>query len=315
MDDKSLSISFPEKFNLSENIDNSLDAINSIRKITSQSKNHLKRIDLNPIREISTSASLLLTAEIDKWNNKVGNRLTPRTKEWSPSVRKHLIDLGFFELCNFNYDEFKESENNNTLEIVKFIKGSNKDVNKAKFLRQEIERIVRGRVKRPSLFQALSEAITNVTHHAYPTKSQLEKNWYMTASFCDESRNLKVAFYDQGIGIPSSLPKSNLWERAKHFLSKSKLYNDHPSLIEAAVEMGRSKEDKSYRGKGLQDLLEFIKQYGNGYLSILSQKGLYKFSSNNRNESSKKEKLNTPILGTLIIWCVKVPERGSKHEI
>ncbi|MGS0694910.1 hypothetical protein [Shewanella sp. 0m-4] len=305
------SINFPPNMNFSVDYYNSIKSINSIRKLVGFHGNRyqLKTVNLNNIVNISTSASLVLTAEIDKWNDKVGKRLVPQTENWNDNVKAQLSDLGFFELFNFEKCEFDAKPSK--LNIVKFIKGAPGDEQKAKLLREKIEEIVGNRVKRPPLFQALSEAITNVTHHAYPKESKSEKHWYMTASFCNDSRELKVAFYDQGIGIPASLPLSNLWERAKDYMSKLKLYNDHPSLIEAAVEMGRTKTDQENRGKGLQDLLEFIRQYGNGYMSILSQKGLYKFSCTDRNEHTKKESLKHPILGTLIIWSVKVPEKGG----
>ena len=49
-------------------------------------------------------------------------------------------------------------------------------------------------------------------------------------------------------------------------------------------------------------MLEFIRQRGNGYLSILSSKGLYKLTINNGKEIVKSEHFEYPICGTLIIW-------------
>jgi hypothetical protein len=315
--DKDCSINFPKMFNFSQNYDESARAIIAIRKILSlkNARYKLKSIKLDLINEISTSASLVLTAEIDKWNKAVGRKLIPETDKWQSNVKQHMTKLGFFELCRFNNTDYSDNQESAPLEIVKFLKGACKDVDKAKLLREKIEELVGSRIKRPPLFQALSEAITNVTHHAYPEKQKNNKFWYMTASFCSTKRELKVAFYDQGIGIPSSLPKSSLWERAKSFMNNHDLFNDHPSLIKAAVEMGRTKTDESNRGKGLQDLLDFIKQYGDGYMSILSQRGLYKFECKNRKSYIKKESLNYPIMGTLIIWSVIVPEKGGNSGL
>jgi hypothetical protein len=317
-DNNSCVIEFPKKLNFGSNYDESAKALIAIRKILSfkKSKYTLSSIELDAIEEISTSASLVLTAEIDKWNHAVGHRLIPETSRWNDKVLSHMTKLGFFELCSFENKDYSDNRGVSNLEIVKFIKGSHKDVDKAKELRKKIEEVVGKKIKRPVLFQALSEAITNVAHHAYPKNiMKKDKYWYMTASFCSDSRQLKVAFYDQGVGIPTRLPSSTLWERAKGFMSKHANYNDHPSLIEAAVEMGRSKTDEDNRGKGLQDLLDFIKQYGNGYLSILSQKGLYKFECIERKSKTKKEPLNFPILGTLIIWCVTIPETGGYNAL
>ncbi|MCL2912806.1 hypothetical protein L2725_03235 [Shewanella corallii] len=301
---------FPESLNLYDGFNQSIKPINSLRKILSFKRGgvRLRALDLNAIQDISTPASLVLTAEIDNWNTKNGRKLTPQTERWHPNVRGTLSELGFFEL--FNYQPCAPNSNG-LVKVVKFIKGKPGDEDKAKHLREQIEKIVGSRVKRPPLFQALSEAITNVTHHAYPKEIiKARKHWYMTASFCEQSRKLKVAFYDQGIGIPSSLPKSKFWESAKGYIAKMGLINDHPSLIAAAVEMGRTSTNSGNRGKGLQDLLEFIRQYGNGYLSIMSQRGHYRFSCIERQEKIQKNSLDFPIMGTLIIWSVTIPERG-----
>lgn len=70
------------------------------------------------------------------------------------------------------------------------------------------------------------------------------------------------------------------------------------------MELDRTSTKKSDRGKGLQDMLEFIRQRGDGYLSILSLRGLYKLSVSNGKEVVKSEHFDNPIYGTLIIWCV-----------
>jgi hypothetical protein len=78
----------------------------------------------------------------------------------------------------------------------------------------------------------------------------------------------------------------------------------HEVMLRAAVELKRTRTLESDRGNGLQDLLEFIRQRNDGYLSILSQKGLYKFSLDGGVESVKSQGLRWPICGTLIIWKV-----------
>lgn len=46
-----------------------------------------------------------------------------------------------------------------------------------------------------------------------------------------------------------------------------------PYIAEADI---RTRTGDSDRGKGLLDLMEFIRQRGEGYLSIISLKGLFK---------------------------------------
>lgn len=159
------------------------------------------------------------------------------------------------------------------------------------------------------MHSGLTEAVTNVTHHAYPDEgkfSRRDKNWYLSGSFDEKQKVLKIVFYDQGIGIPKSLPASKVWEKALVILSKIPIIDRKKDevLLKAAVEMDRTSTGTNDRGKGLQDLLEFVKQRDNGYLSIISHKGLYKYSMKRGREKVKSVSFERSLLGTLIIWNV-----------
>ena len=165
------------------------------------------------------------------------------------------------------------------------------------------------------LDSGLSEAITNVTHHAYPEKYGFQdddKNWYLTGGYNKGNNELKIIFYDQGIGIPKSLPASEFWEVVAKVLDKLPLgtrFQDEV-MLKAAVELNRTSTGDVDRGKGLPDLLQFIKQRGGGYLSILSGHALYKYTLNAAEGGGrvKSERFVDPIKGTLIIWKVVLNE-------
>lgn len=163
------------------------------------------------------------------------------------------------------------------------------------------------------MHSGLTEAITNVSHHAYPDSegySTEDKNWYLTGSYNNETKELKIVFYDQGIGIPKSLPASEVWEKVLSVLSRLPVVERKRDevLLKAAVELERTSTKESDRGKGLQDLLEFIRQRKNGYLSILSLKGLFKYSMSDGKEEIKTEHFDKPVSGTLIIWSAELHE-------
>jgi hypothetical protein len=118
--------------------------------------------------------------------------------------------------------------------------------------------------------------------------------------------DLRIVFYDQGIGIPRSLPASGFYENILDLLSAVPMVDRKRDevLLKAAIEYTRSSTNEEGRGKGLKDLLNYIEQLGDGYISILSRRGLFKFTKSGDLESTKSEHFETPIEGTLIIWKV-----------
>lgn len=291
--------------------------ISAIRKL-SEKKKGLKRVlllssvNFDNLKKISTSAALVLTAELSKWDDALRQKLRPNVAKWDANILKKFTELGFFDL--FQNSPIDPSQNQGSEEpgvhLVRYIKGCCGDSSKTRILKKKITDIVGEEIiKWTFLHSGLTEAITNVCHHAYPDNFrflQSNKTWYLTGSYSDNTKQLKIVFYDQGIGIPKSLPASKVWERVLSLLSRLPVAERKKDavLLKAAVQLDRTSTGESDRGKGLQDLLVFIRQRQEGYLSILSLKGLYKFSICEGKESVKSEHFENPILGTLIIWSV-----------
>ena len=315
-----VNITLPCNMNFSDDYEETTVYVTAIRKLAEVSTNSITKIygfvNFDNLSQISTSAALVLTAEISKWDDAVRNKVHPRTEKWNEEIFKRFNDLGFFDL--FSNHNIKQGTTATTetkdVNLVKYIKRDTGDAGVTELLKKTMTEIVGENIdKWTFLYNGLSEAITNVTHHAYPDKDHEEstdKNWYLTGSFTRSSKQLKIVFYDQGIGIPNSLPASKIWERVLDLASKISNSSLSPRrdevLLKAAVELERTSTGDSDRGKGLPDLLEFVKQRNDGYLSILSQKGLYKYSLHNGKSKIKTERFSNPILGTLIIWCVKL---------
>jgi len=135
-----------------------------------------------------------------------------------------------------------------------------------------------------------------------------DRNWYLTGAFNDKTRELKIVFCDQGIGVPASLPSSKIWEKVLDSISTLPSVNrhKHATLLKAAMEVSRTSTDESDRGKGLPDMKEFIRQRGAGYLALMSGYGLYKLTVDQRRETHKTDTLAYPVEGTLIIWKVQL---------
>lgn len=312
---RDLALILPEKMNFSTDYETTARYIKAIRNLPkgSAAPTHfyrLKSVEFRRLKRISTSAALLLTAELSKWDDRVRNNLRPNVKNWSPKIFRQFYDLGFFNLFSKPpKDKPKSFETDSSpLRLVKYIKGRTGESSRTRMLRTELEAIIGDDIEKWTFLRGgLDEAITNVSHHAYPRDSGFndhDRFWYLCGSFNQDTNQLKIVFYDQGIGIPASLPASEVWERVLKFLSRleAAARRKDETLLKAAVELDRTSTRESDRGKGLQDFLEFIKQRGEGYLSILSLRGLYKMTVSGGTPSVKTEHFETPILGTLIIW-------------
>lgn len=313
---KHLIITLPDTMNFNDRYESTCVYINAIRRLTdkpTQKKTYkLKEVCFDYLKSISTSAALVLTAELSKWDDAIRQNLTPNVKNWDNDILRRFKELGFFSLFKNSPDELRNvkiTEGAN-INLVKYIKGKCGDAKKTRVLKDEIKMIVGDDIRKWTfLHSGLTEAITNVSHHAYPEQYDFvenDKNWYMSGGFDRRTKELKVVFYDQGIGIPKSLPTSTVREMVFEFISNLNIdaaeRRKDATLIKAAVQSSRTSTGKPDRGKGLQDLLEFIRQRQNGYLSILSLRGLYKFTVRHSVETSKSEHFVSPIPGTLIIW-------------
>jgi hypothetical protein len=304
-------IFLPEKMNFSTEYYVTALHLQAIRKLSVLGKGsvhcRLSKVNFENLKSISTSAALVLTAELSRWDDHIRNRLVPLIDNWDKGILNRFFDLGFFELFQNNPLKDKSSEASAALHIVRYIKGNRTNTQHRK-LKEEIIRVVGSPVdKWTFLHSGIDEAITNVTHHAYPASCEIlprDQNWYLTGSFNESKRELKIVFFDQGVGIPKSLPSSSVWERVLGALSVVPVADQKRDevLLKAAMEISRTSTGAHDRGKGLPDMLEFIKQRKNGYLSVFSSRGLYKFSIKNGKESVKTERFSIPVCGTLIIW-------------
>lgn len=317
-----VSIVLPEKMDFNKNYEVTTIYMQLIRRLTSNINKRnraykLTFVNFEKLKVISSSAALVLTAELSRWDDIIRKKLSPNVEKWDPSIVKKFRELGFFDLFG-NKPEFNKEHLNTEVSFVKYKKGKYESTNnaqlaKVKELKGSLNDVIDNKVQGWNfLHTGLSEAITNVTHHAYPESFDLEdmhKKWYLTGAYHRKSKELKVAFYDQGVGIPKTLPVTKFGEKVLSYVSKHRQFEGmdkrlHSVLIKAAVELERTRTDDEDRGKGLQDLLVFIRQRKNGYLSILSLKGLYKNTIFNGNETVKSESFDNELPGTLIIWSI-----------
>lgn len=313
IDSGKLIITLPAKLNFEENYEETTSHLQLLRNAVRNFR-PVRLLDFDYIEEISPSAALVLASEVDRWNQKVGGRLKARVEGWNEDIKRLLCQMGYFELLRIPKPD--EPWPNGNMTFLEFKRGKVSNLESAvlaKLLRQEIEELVNQKIKKHFLFEGLSEAITNVGQHAYQNANFLTvQQWWVSASFDSKTKTLCVTFYDQGDGIPATIPKSTWFQNVKDVVASWKDFSSWTDSrkIMGAMEIGRTSTGRSERGKGLQNLVEFARAHQGGRLSIYSLCGMYRqtfrLEETTVQVTSDLRDNKNSIGGTLIEWSVKL---------
>lgn len=306
--DKRLVLELPERLDFEENYESTSSHLHTVRS-AARSKTRLKYLSFHKLKHISPSAALVLASEVDRWNQRVGGRLRADTDSWDKDIERLLSQMGYFELLGLIRPTMTEQK---ATTFLRFQRGDveHRDAGQlARQLRVEIEVLTGFRIKKQLLFEGLSEAITNVCQHAYPEGPGYPvKQWWLSGSYNRDDGRLCVTFYDQGAGIPETLPRSKIFEIIKATFGQ---WSDSQK-IEAAMEVGRSSTGDEERGKGLQNFVRFASSYPDGRLSIYSLRGMFRMAwmLENGVETKKTQRsdFQNSVGGTLIEWSVRLTQ-------
>lgn len=295
----------PNKFDLThENFDEIVLFLKTIRKNSLISKRQYG-VNFKTIQSISPVAALLLTAEMDRWRRVKRTKLRPaELKKWNPTVRQLLNEMGFFEVLEIANPCLPEDKiADKDVEFIKFISGNESDGTYAKRLRMSLENVAGTINTKIFMYNGLVEAMTNSVTHAYPRTRNfhqaLDKRWWMSGSFNKVTGRMFVMVYDQGVGIPTTLPYSRFKEFIFGFLKSFGLEGSDGNLIRAAMRVGKTQTGLQNRGLGLNEMKDFIDRSGKGILRIISGKGDYLYYSSGREEVRNHQ---NSLDGTLIAW-------------
>ena len=151
------------------------------------------------------------------------------------------------------------------------------------------------------LYESMSEAVTNCVQHAYETLNTEDSNqkWWMFAN--REENVLTVAIYDAGIGIAESL---RIKPELRDIISGLAFRNSKSDkkLLSLAVGSNKTRTRLPYRGKGLPDMMQFVKSTNVGGLLIHSNCGSYMYAAHSNREQTKH--YAQALSGTLIQWTL-----------
>lgn len=297
-----LVIELPESLDFDDNYEVTVSHLGILRQAV-EKRRPVRSLVFSALKYISPSAALVLASEVDRWNQALkGARMHANLPTWHEEIKRLLCEMGYFELLKLQTPTFDESPKN--VEFLKFkrgVTGGNAGA-LAKEFRIAVEELVGRSIRKHFLFDGLSEAITNVGQHAYPDPAFF-KQWWLSASVDRKDNSLCVMFYDQGVGIPTTLPKAHFFEGIKEFFGS---WPDSEK-IQAAMRGGRSATEKLERGKGLRNFIDFASSHRLGRLSIYSQRGMYRMfwkkGSKEPYDTVRRDHENS-IGGTLIEWLI-----------
>lgn len=267
------------------------------------------------LRSVQPSAGLVLAAEIDRWRLSSGKKPKAHDAEWHPPVRRYFRQAGLFELLGIHPqdcgDEFTSEDGD--IQTLRFVRGFSVHGALGSQLRDRLEALCGKSIgPRLTVYEAIAEAIAN-TRHAYPSGTaiwpmKLSGRWWASGTWDPIANKVSVQLYDQGVGIPATLPKSPHWSD----LIKSKALRGrlHPErtddrLLEAALEVGRTSTGQQGRGKGLAEMANWIDKRGNGFLRIMSGRGVVSYKAGG---DVTREIRHAPFPGTLVEWEIELGE-------
>lgn len=292
-------------------------------------KGRLPRIksytDFSKLKGISTAAAVVLTAEYDRiaqFRNEIPP--TVNLKEWNDAVFLKLYQLGFFELLGHaspKKDNLVKDGDFKTMQIIRAM--NNDDLERVdnsltelgNFLSIPDEVVIQ-------LITALSEAISNMIHHAYPVDMPLSypflNSLWVSATANRKNNTLTVVAYDQGASIPVTYPRINRIEKVGRYLGRVLIrqtafdYQNDDKYIRAAMKYGGSRTDEAHRGKGLPQMLETIKHIGSGRMKVYSRGGWCEKSASGKLSSGSHQH---SIGGTLIEWSLELSNVKTVVEV
>ncbi|WP_156390802.1 hypothetical protein [Caulobacter sp. Root487D2Y] len=272
--------------------------------------------DLTGVESLGLDAALMLTAEYHRNCLKFPNRRPYISDEtWPPPIRSVFRSLGLYDLVDApppnNEEEIEEPFD---LRFVPFISGEKVEGEVADQLIRQLSEVAGSTPARVKVYAGLLEAIKNVRNHAYPVDAPpridpIVNRWWGAGAYQPSKRQLQFAVYDQGVGIPATLPKKTFFEA---ILQMTKPERTDADVIEGAIEYGRTQTDLEERGNGLWTICDVVRELKGSSVRIVSGRGQVTWSAG---RGVRKKNFVNPFCGTLIEWTLRLPPEDEGRAI
>lgn len=261
--------------------------------------------DFAALQTIEPGAGLVLAAEIDQRRLATGGKPRAWDEEWDPGVRAYFDQAGLFDLLGIESQLSSASPGMpSNLHAVRFMRGWSVKGEIGAQLRDRLEALCSKKIgPRTTVYEAISEAIAN-TRHAYPRDtaiwpSRATGRWWAAGTWNSATDIVSIQLYDQGVGIPATLPKSEHWSDINNVLEFLHPERTDDRLIQAALEVGRTSTGERGRGQGLAEMAAWVDKLGNGFLRITSGRGSVTYRPGGKTSGTSRR---APFFGTLIEW-------------
>ena len=304
----------PERFNLRKNLGDALEFFGKLRKVILIDKK-LGLINFEHCKSISAGAGLILAAEADRCR-------TLRYRDGKPTVtgnypqddglRRFLDDLGFFRLLKIR-SHVSGHESGSPARFIAMRSGRRDKGEEVHYVTEVLnkESVQLDEAAKEALYEGLLEAMNNVTTHAYPENQPkslrnrlpvLGGQWWAAGHWDHEKKEIGVLIYDQGVGIPATLPNNRHKAAIAEIRKLLRLGNSDPECIRVAMEIGKSGLTNKHRGHGMASLRHAVRLATRGHLLILSGAGGYLYTEDG---NEKTFPLPTSVGGTFIEWRIR----------
>ncbi|MCJ8521179.1 anti-sigma regulatory factor (Ser/Thr protein kinase) [Pseudorhizobium tarimense] len=239
---------------------------------------------------ISTAAAVVLAAEYERMRTML-DEVPPTVvlDRWNDEVFRKLYQLGFFEIVGITPKRTDVVIDEGDVRTMQIVSSQNADdLERIDAALQKLGEFMNPTSSIPEsviidLLTGLSEALSNVTGHAYPDDYQpiyphIGRFW-VSATADRRNHSLTVVVYDQGVTIPVTYPRIERLEKVYNYLGRTLRqqpsfdFENDGTYIRAAMKYGGSRTDQKHRGKGLPQIIDVIKRIGRGRLTVFSRGG------------------------------------------
>ena len=262
---------------------------------------HRVLVDFSQTDLLTASGAVYLYSEIDRAKRPFGwNAIRLNHHVSEPIARRQLQDSGLLKVANGGpaprgkmpiVTGFRDDRVNDIVNYILFEAFHDDQLREEDLWHAELV-----------VYRAISEAMLNVLHHAYPNKPS--RRWWLAATIVDEQ--FFVAFCDRGIGMPKTLQQPNWLTRLGLRAAKDS------ELIKAAMVYTRTSTLRPGRGLGTRDIQDLAREtHARGSLEIISGRGRYTYVAQDDHEEA--EETDFDIGGTLIQWLIPLT-KGTQHQ-
>lgn len=294
--------------------------VNFLRKLVRRTliEGRVVCIDFRPTAKFFSDGTLLFFAEIQRILKR-----RPRSIKCLPPkdliARQVLGHLGVLEQLGHRAETLSDRD-----DVIHWQVFSGIEADATQGVGDAIDKLPRlTRSQLGKLFRSVSEALTNVTQHAYgePRKdgagATTDKGWWMFVR--QEPDELTVVFCDLGLGVPYTVPRLEEhrgWlDRRLGSVLRAVGVHTHKDgeTIQVTVEEKRSRFKNEHRGNGFGNMLESISAaaVGTGQLVIYSNRGAYSYNLENGAERTRALNYSKSIYGTVVVWHIALSQESA----